>query len=61
MTVILEINRPFQWRPGYFYGTIAHQFFRRIWWGWFALAWMPLSLPKYQAAVASGQVEWRTR
>jgi hypothetical protein len=61
MTIIVEVNRPWQSRPGYFYGTVAGQTFRRVWWGYIALAWTPLSLPDYQAACASGQVEWQIR
>lgn len=34
MTLIIEISRPFQARPGYFVSRVIY----RVWWLWFAIA-----------------------
>jgi hypothetical protein len=59
MMLILEIHGSWHWHPGYVRASIAGQPFHRCWWGWFALAWTRLSLPEYQLACRTGQVEWR--
>lgn len=50
------------WKPGYFIGPTKRGFFRRIWWGPFAVAWIiDMNLYEWNRHVASGQTEWRKK
>ena len=51
MTIIIEVSRPWQWRPGRFRSRLM----TRVWWGFVAIAWLHVSYPEYVAA----DKEWR--
>lgn len=51
--LFIEVGPPFQRRPGIFRSDIM----TRVWWGWFAIAWSPLSLDEYTAR----EPVWRDR
>lgn len=59
MTVFIEVNNPVQLKPGYFKGQFKDQYFRRVWWLWFAIAWVKMDLYDYNRHVSSGATEWR--
>jgi len=63
ITIFFEISGPFQIRPGYHRGSFAfgQSYFKRIWWLWFAIAWVRMDLKSYRDYIASGLSEWEPR
>lgn len=53
MTIIIEIGRPTQWRPGYFRSRLMH----RGWWLWFAVSLLRVPYDEWRQADA----EWVDR
>lgn len=51
MTIIIEIDGPFQHRPGKFESRIM----TRYWWLWFAITFLKIPLWEY----SSDDYEWR--
>lgn len=47
------------WKPGYFKGVLNHGWFRRVWWGWFAIGSVTMNLYEWNRYVESGKTEWR--
>ncbi len=43
MTVIIEVSRPWQWRPGRHRGRQM----TRLWWGWWAVGWLHLPFHEF--------------
>jgi len=59
--LILECNKPFQRHPGYCNLPLGTARLYRVWWLWFAAAWVNMSYHAYHKLVASGATEWRRR
>ena len=59
LTVMIEFCGPFQWKPGYFCSNFSSGYFKRVWWLWFAFAWVRIPLDKYNRYISSGNTEWK--
>lgn len=51
MTIIIEINKPFQKKPGYCYLDIC----KRVWWLWFAVAY---TSRRYDEIIDKRKYKW---
>ena len=51
MTIIIEISRPWQWRPGRFTSRIM----RRAWWGFLAVGILRIPFAEF----ATTAYDWR--
>lgn len=58
---MLEISKPFVWKPGYFNGPYHSGRFKRVWWGWFAIACVRMDLYEYNMHLRSGATEWKNK
>jgi hypothetical protein len=56
--VFFEISGPFQWKPGLFRAPYIRSHFVRVWWMWFAIAWVREDLKSFTQAISDGRVEW---
>lgn len=54
MTILFEISRPLQWRPGIYRSDVA----LRIWWLWFAICFWPMRQDEMLNEVAKGKIRF---
>lgn len=53
MSIVFEIDRIFNRRPGFFKSRLMY----RVWWLWFAVAWVRIPFPEFCAT----EKEWLPR
>jgi hypothetical protein len=51
MTIVLELTRPWLWRPGYFKSRIMY----RAWWGWWAVGILRIGFKEF----SEESFEWK--
>lgn len=60
LTLLFEMAGPFQSKPGFYSAPFKDCRFRRVWWLWFAIAWVVgMDLYEYNRYVESGETQWR--
>jgi len=58
MMLVIEIGRPFQLLPGHFSGEIRNKKSYRVWWLYFAIAYLPISFAEYTKACNANEIGW---
>ena len=58
--IILDISKPFQWKPGCCKTQFGVKTNYRAWWGWLAITFCNMSDYAYLRYIASGKTEWVT-
>ena len=58
MTIVLEINRPFQIRPGVYRSSVT---VIRVWWLWFAVTVYKMRLDEFLSNAMDGKYGWEKK
>lgn len=58
MVVVVEVSRPWVWKPRRFASVLGGRRYCRVWWMYFAVAWWPGDMVEFGDAIRRG--EWRT-
>lgn len=58
LLVMFEICGPFKLRPGRTVGPFKDSTMTRVWWLWFAIAWVRMDLYEHNRWIAGGNTEW---
>ena len=54
----LELGKQFQALPGYFSGEVRDKKSHRVWWLYFSIAYVPISMAEYTRACNAGEIGW---